>query len=62
MSREGALVGWERFSRVLGHVCAIYFIFNMGEENRSSQVPRGWKTETSARLLSRLLAKFSSKK
>ena len=34
----------------------------MERENRSSQVPRGLKTETSARMLSRLLAKFSSKK
>lgn len=58
---EGCGVG-KNFSRVLGHIWAISFIFNMGKENRSSQVPRVLKTETSARMLSRLLAKFSSKK
>lgn len=58
---EGCGMG-KSFSRVLGHIWAISFIFNMGKENRSSQVPRGLKTETSARMLSRLLAKFSSKK
>jgi hypothetical protein len=25
------------FSRVLGHICVISFIFNRGEENRSTQ-------------------------